>query len=635
LVFACEYAIRGLVLAPGSLPLALPVAIIIPALAAVVWPAFIPLILALYPTGRPSPKKWWTAVWASIVFGLLYGLSLLLMPGTMAAVIRQSVSLHLGNPLGNSLGTLLTSVTQSPLLLVPFMLALLSVADRWRKARGDERQQLNWLAAVCLLIGLMLIPFGTVQRGGSIPLWLSWAIGSILLFAFAFGVPGAVAVAILRYRLYEIDVVLNRALVYGALAAFITAVYVGIVVGIGALIGSRGQPNLALSIAATAVVALAFQPVREQIQRLANRLVYGQRATPYEILALFSHRVAGAYANEEVLPRLAQVLGEGTAAAAATVWVENGGYSDPLATWPVDAEPVSPSSADRHVAVRHQGEQLGTLALKKRAGEPLTPVEDKLLADVAAQAGQVLRNVRLTAELQARLDQISSQAERLRESRQRIVAAQDAERRRLERNIHDGAQQHLVALAVKLRLTAALAKKDTGRAIKSIDELRRQTKDALETLTTLAAGLNPPILRERGLAAALASQVGKDGTQVEVVDTGVGRYAEDLEAAVYFCCQEAIQNAIKHSRAGRVEVHLSEEPGLLHFEVRDDGVGFDASSASQGAGMQNMADRIAAAGGSFQVDSRPGSGTTVRGLVPTVSPSPLVSKARGGGSVSI
>jgi signal transduction histidine kinase len=301
------------------------------------------------------------------------------------------------------------------------------------------------------------------------------------------------------------------------------------------------------------------------------------------------------------------------------VWVENGGHPTPLATWPAEAEPVSPSAADRSVPVKHQGERLGTLALRKRAGEPLTPVEDKLLADVAAQTGQVLRNVRLTAELQARLDEIASQALRLRESRQRIVAAQDAERRRLERNIHDGAQQHLVALAVKLRLTSTLAKKDTSRAIKSIDELRRQTKDALETLATLAAGLNPPVLRERGIAAGLASQAGKDGKPVEVVDAGISRYSEDLEAAVYFCCQEAIQNAVKHAQAAHIQVHLAEERGLLRFEVRDDGSGFDPASASRGAGMQNMADRIAAAGGSLTVDSTPGRGTAVRGLVPLVA----------------
>jgi signal transduction histidine kinase len=437
-----------------------------------------------------------------------------------------------------------------------------------------------------------------------------------LLFGLAFGIPGAMAVAILRYRLYEIDIVLNRALVYGALAAFITAVYVGIVVGIGTLIGSRGQPNLGLSIAATAVVAVAFQPVRQRIERVANRLVYGQRASPYEVLAQFSHRVAGAYANEEVLPRLGRVLGEGTGAASASVWIRRDGQREAAATWPAAAQPVPPEQADRAVSVRHQGEELGELAVKKRPGEPVTPVEEKLLADLAAQAGQVLRNVRLTADLQARLQQISRQAVDLRESRQRIVAAQDAERRRLERNIHDGAQQHLVALAVKLRLAATLANRDAERARPSIDGLRRQTRDALETLGALAAGLYPPALREGGIAAALSAQTALTTVAVEVIDHVRSRYTEDLEAAVYFCCQEAIQNAVKHAQASRIMVLLDDRDGDLRFEVADDGQGFDQSRARPGAGMQNMADRIAAAAGTLDVESRLGGGTTVRGRVP-------------------
>jgi len=197
------------------------------------------------------------------------------------------------------------------------------------------------------------------------------------------------------------------------------------VVGIGTLIGSRGQPNLGLSIAATAVVAVAFQPVRERIERVANRLVYGQRATPYEVLAQFSHRVAGAYANEEVLSRLARVLGEGTAAAAASVWIRSEGQLVSSATWPAEAQPMAPEQADRVAAVRHQGEELGELAVKKRPGEPVTPVEEKLLTDLAAQAGQVLRNVRLTADLQARLEQISHQAAELREARRRTGSPVD------------------------------------------------------------------------------------------------------------------------------------------------------------------------------------------------------------------
>jgi signal transduction histidine kinase len=616
LVFADEYSIRGQVIATGSLPLAVEVDVILPSLAAIVWPAFIPLLLTLYPTGRPASRRWWSAVWASVALALLYGPSYFLLPGTLTAAVRQSVSLHVSNPIGIPFGSDLNHVVQSPVLLIPFALALLSVADRWRRSRGDERHQLNWLAAVCLLIALVLVPYVAIQSGISIPLWVSWIFGSLLLLGFAFGIPGSMAVAILRYRLYEIEVVLNRALVYGALAAFISAVYVGIVVGIGTLIGSRGQPNLGLSIAATAVVAVAFQPVRERIERVANRLVYGQRATPYEVLAQFSHRVAGAYANEEVLPRLARVLGEGMGAASASVWIRGDGQRVAAATWPAEAQVVAPERADRAVTVRHQGEELGTLAVKKRPGEPVTPVEEKLLADLAAQAGQVLRNVRLTADLQARLQEISRQAIELRASRQRIVAAQDAERRRLERNIHDGAQQHLVALAVKLRLAATVAKRDAEKARPSIDGLRRQTKDALETLRALAAGLYPPVLRDGGIAAALSAQTALATTPLDVIDHLRGRYPEDLEAAVYFCCQEAMQNAAKHAHASRITIELGDQEGAVTFSVSDDGQGFDPSTARKGAGMQNMADRIAAAAGSLDVDSRPGAGTVVRGRVP-------------------
>jgi signal transduction histidine kinase len=616
LLFAEEYAIRGLLVAPGSLPLALPVAVIFPAVAGLVWPAFITLLLTLYPTGWPASKRWWLAVGASVAFGLLHGLSLLLAPGTMFAIIRGSVSLRERNPVGVPLGSDLGRLVQSPALLVPIVLAVLSVAVRWRRARGDERQQLNWLAAVALSILLILPPWGFIHSGAAIPSWLSWAIGSAFLILFTFGIPGAMAVAILRYRLYEIDVVLSRALVYGALAAFITAVYVGIVVGIGTLIGSRGQANLGLSIAATAVVAVAFQPVRERIERVANRLVFGARATPYEVLAEFSHRVAGAYADEEVLGRLARVLGEGTGAASASVWIRGDGHQVVAATWPALAPPLPADAADRVATVRHQGEDLGELAIKKRAGEPMTPVEENLLTDLAAQAGQVLRNVRLTADLQARLEQISAQAADLRESRQRIVAAQDAERRRLERNIHDGAQQHLVALAVKLRLTATLARRDAQRARPSIEDLRRQTRDAVETLQALAAGLYPAVLRERGIAVAISAHLALTPVPVEVVDQVNSRYSEDLEAAVYFCCQEAIQNALKHARATRVEVRLDDRDGLLTFTVSDDGTGFDPSTARRGAGMQNMADRIAAAGGQLEVVSREGRGAVVTGRVP-------------------
>ena len=167
------------------------------------------------------------------------------------------------------------------------------------------------------------------------------------------------------------------------------------------------------------------------------------------------------------------------------------------------------------------------------------------------------------------MQQISTQAADLRASRQRIVAAQDAERRRLERNIHDGAQQHLVALAVKLRLAATVAKRDAEKARPSVDGLRQQTKDALETLVALAAGLYPPALREGGIAAALSAEMASTTVPVHVTDHVGRRYPEELEAAVYFCCQEAIQNAVKHAQASRIMVLVDDRDGDLRFEVAD------------------------------------------------------------------
>jgi len=435
-------------------------------------------------------------------------------------------------------------------------------------------------------------------------------------------VPVAAAIAVLKYRLYDIDVVISRTLVYGALAAFITAVYVGIVVGIGTLIGSGGQPNLALSIVATAVVAVAFQPVRERLQKVANRLVYGKRATPYEVLSQFSERVAESYAASDVLPRMARVLAEGTGAAHAAVWLRSGSMLRQAALWPKGSEPAEPSrmvgdslpqmvGTDRAVEVRHQGELLGALTVNKRQGESLTPVEEKLLDDLASQAGLVLKNVGLTDELLLRLEE-------LRASRQRLVAAQDEERRRLERNLHDGAQQNLVALKVKLGLAEMFVDKDPARAKATLAELKADTDEALETLRDLARGIYPPLLADKGLYAALESQARKATIPVEVQADGIDRYPQDVEAAVYFCCLEALQNVQKYAKATRAIVHLAERDGDLIFEVEDDGKGFDPATAKRGSGMTNMADRLDALGGGVEVDSALGRGTQLRGHVPVL-----------------
>jgi len=389
-------------------------------------------------------------------------------------------------------------------------------------------------------------------------------------------------------------------------------------VGLGSLVAGHGaRPSLALSIAATVVVAVAFQPVRARVQHLANRLVYGRRATPYEVLAEFAERTAGTYATEELLPRMARILAEGTGALRADVWLRAGGVLRDEATWPPGEPPFGETrsgadgrlavpGADRVLPVRHQGEVLGALSVGKRPGESLTPAEGKLLADLAAQAGLVLRNVGLWEQLTARLEEI-------RASRQRLVAAQDAERRRIERDIHDGAQQQLVALAIKLNLTEGLIGTDPDGERELLAEAREEAVATVEDLRDLARGIYPPLLAGEGLAAALRAQAAKSPVPTSVDAGEIGRYPQDVEAAVYFCVLEALQNVAKYAGASSARVRLEASGDQLRFEVADDGVGFDPGAKAFGTGLQGMADRLSAHDGTLDVRTRPGAGTVVTG----------------------
>jgi signal transduction histidine kinase len=348
--------------------------------------------------------------------------------------------------------------------------------------------------------------------------------------------------------------------------------------------------------------------------------VYGKRATPYQVLSEFSSQVAGSYAADEVLPRMARVLQEGTGAQVARVWLRNEGQLRVAATWPSDDAPVLPvmlsdgtlpplPAVTRAVEVRHQGELLGALTVTKRRGESLTPVEEKLLDDLAHQAGLVLKNVGLTADLQRRLEE-------LRASRQRLVSAQDQERRRLERNLHDGAQQHLVALKVKLGLAELLAAKDPEQTKATLQQLKADTDEALETLRDLARGIYPPLLAEKGLATALESQARKATVPVTLDADGIGRYPQEVEATVYFCVLEALQNVQKYASASHATVRLRETDGALRFDVEDDGRGFDEEQVRKGAGLTNMQDRLDALDGALDVRSAPGDGCRVIGRLP-------------------
>ena len=571
---------------------------------------FLPLV---FPTGKLLSRRWRPVVWIALGGMVATFVGNGLGPSPDASNYIAGVRpVSLAAPYSAIATALSSAIVLLPICVIVGIIAL---ALRYRRGSVEDRHQIKWL-----LFAISVYGFGFAASlfpgmiGVSIPILQDVAVLGLVL------IPVAAAIAVLKYRLYDIDIVISRTLVYGSLAAFITAVYVGIVVGIGTLAGSGGQPNLVLSIVATAIVAVAFQPVRERFQKIANRLVYGKRATPYEVLSQFSERVAETYAAEETLPKMARVLAEGTGAARAQVWLRAGTLLRPAAAWPESGgaakEPVPVLDdnlpdlpGEQAVPVRHQGEVLGALTVTKRRGESLTPIEIKLMDDLAHQAGLVLKNVGLTAELLARLDD-------LRASRQRLVAAQDEERRRLERNLHDGAQQNLVALKVKLGLAEVYAGKDPEKARQLLAELKSDADEALETLRDLARGIYPPLLADRGLAAALESQARKATVAVEVVADGIGRYPQEVEAAVYFCVLEALQNVQKYASANLARVRLAAQDGHVSFAVTDDGAGFDRTAVNLGSGLQNMSDRLEALGGRVELSSAPGKGTTVEGRVP-------------------
>ena len=406
-------------------------------------------------------------------------------------------------------------------------------------------------------------------------------------------------------------------------ALFVTAVYVVVVRGGGALLGPTEPPNLALSVFATAIVALGFQPVRRRLRPIATRLVRGERAAPYDVLTRFVDEVAGGYGSDEVPARMARLLAEATAGRYAQVWLSINGRPVLSATWPPDAGSDGHAPPEhgvhggrRALPVRHAGEELGTLVVQERERQPLTPVEEQLFAGLAAQAGLVLRSVRLRAELAVRLAESAQRARDLRASRERIVATQDEERRRLERDIHDGAQQHLVALAVNLRLARTLVARSSERAPAVLADLKTAAEDTIDTLADLSRGIYPRSLTDDGLAAALQAAVTSSSVPVELTVDELDRPRGEVAAALYFCCLEALQNAAKHSRATGVLVRVTRGADVVELVVSDDGTGFSPGVASGGSGLANMRDRAESLGGRMDLNSQPGHGTVVRIRIP-------------------
>jgi signal transduction histidine kinase len=515
---------------------------------------------------------------------------------------------------------------------------------RFMATRGIARQRMEWIGLAVVVVAEAALVATALRVLAGWPRHVPEVIGAVSVL-----IPLALSAGAFPRVVGRVDRLLAHTVSLAGLSGLVVAVYLLVVLGLGQVPSEGERALLLLSMMAAVVCALVYHPARERLTQTANRLVYGERFAPDETLRTFGTRLSRAIPLEELLLQLAESLHKTMALEAAEVWtgseglleraasvpdrgparlvvdsaetpvVARAGVSGPawLAVWLPGLLDGRRDAAMRVAPVAHSGELLGLLVVVRRADEWFSEEDERVLAELARQVGLALHNVRLDYALQASLDELRHKAEELQASRARIVAAADAERRRIERNLHDGAQQRLVALAVKLGLAWRLVDADPEQTRGMLDELREELKDAVDELRNLAHGIYPPLLMDQGLAAALGSAAQRATIPTRVEAGPLGRYPSEVEAAAYFCCLEALQNAMKHAGpAARVMVRVWEEAGALRFAVTDDGAGLDPTAKATGTGFVNMRDRLGAIGGSLRVESSPGAGTSVLGVLP-------------------
>ena len=519
------------------------------------------------------------------------------------------------------------------------------VVSRNRLARGTERRQMRWIA-VSLAAALEVLLVGLTLH-----VLLGWPAG-LLQIAAAATIP--IPLGFLLERSRRLQGSADRLLVHAISLAGLTAIVAGVYLLVVGLLGhgpTHTQRTLVLlSIVAAVISAVIYRSSSKRLTMFANRVMHGSPQSPAEVVPGFGANLSRAVPLEELLQQLAESLRSALALDAAEIWTGSSGMLDCVASDPerdpawlrltAEEESVVAGAGiagpawvtvwlpelltDRNDAVirvapiAQSGELLGLLVVERSSGgDPFDEPAETTLAELARRLGTVLHNVQLDSRLQASLAELRRQAEELRRSRARVVAAADAERQRIERDLHDGAQQHLVALEANLGAVQALIDSDQARARAVLDELRVAVREAMRDFRDLAHGIYPPLLQDRGLSEALANAARRTPMPTRVDVPAARRYEPDIEATVYFCCVEALQNASKHAGAGaRVTIGLREKEGALLFEVVDDGPGLDPAQAVSGVGMTSMRDRLEAIGGDLRIESTPGAGTRVLGTIP-------------------
>ncbi len=503
------------------------------------------------------------------------------------------------------------------LLPVIWLTGIVSLVLRYRAAPAPIQRQLKWVIwALAILIPAMIFMVGGVLTGYVVAGWalpLAVGFGTTALALFL----TATALAIVRYRLFDIDVIFNRALVYGALTAGVVGAYALIVGLAGELVHQSG--SLTVSLLATGLIAVMFQPLRERLQRTVNRLMYGQRDEPYGVLSRLSQRLEGTLDPASVLPAVAESVAQTLKLPYVGIALREGddyrvvaeyGLPSPAAETAGPAAPlgraVAGATADTLVLpISYQHEPIGQLRIGPRArGEAFTTAEQRLLADIAHQAGVAAHAVRLTVDLQR--------------SRERLVTAREEERRRLRRDLHDGLGPALAAYTLKAGSAHALLERDPAAAGRLLKELEHDMENAVGDIRRLVYGLRPPALDELGLMGALratAAAYRTNGLRITMeAPDQLPLLPAAAEVAAYRIAQEALTNVVRHARAQSCTVFLVLD-GELRLEICDDGRGLPAERRL-GVGFVSMRERAEELGGTCLIENSPTGGTRVVARLP-------------------
>lgn len=590
------------------------------------------------------------ALGASLVPAVALHLELVVPNGELARPSHRTLVLA-GYVLGAAAGLGLGAADRVPAVpavaasVIGALLVGLPVThQRYRTSTGTARQRLQLIGcATAIIVEVALVV-------AALRLLVDWpALAGESAAAATALIPIAIAAGTSVKISRNVDRLLVHTVSATGLTAVVVLVYLVIVIGLGRSPADDERTLLVLSMVAAAVASIAYVPARERLAESANRLVYGERHPPDEVLRTWGSRLSRSIPMDELLLQLAESLRKVLVLRRAEIWTGTpdrlelavsvpdrsapplllGPKEQPVVTragvtgnawlevWlPSLLEGRAPSQL-RVAPAAHSGTLLGLLVVERAAdGDQFTDEDDRVLTELARQVGLALHNVQLDSALQESLENLRQANDDLRASRARIVATGDAERRKIERNLHDGAQQHLVALAVNLRLTKDMLSDDPEGAAEMLDALADAVKETIQELRDLAHGIYPPLLMDSGLPEALRAAANRSPLAVTVDADDVGRHGSEVEAAVYFCCLEALQNAGKHAPQSEVTITVQETDGQLRFEVTDNGPGFDAAAARGGHGFTNMSDRLGAIGGTVDWRSAPGQGTTIAGSIP-------------------